>query len=75
MLFCIVISTAYAALLSSMMTIPLFDPTIKSFYELASAQKEGRIQVLANMHSIYYQLIKVESISIIFDKLINIDSI
>jgi len=70
MLFCIVISTAYAALLSSMMTIPLLNPTIKSIYELAKAQNEGRIQVMVHMHSTYYKMIKVESISIIFDILI-----
>jgi len=70
MLFCIVISTAYAALLSSMMTIPVFNPTIKTIYELAKAQNEGRIQIMTHMGSNYYKMIRVESISIIFDILI-----
>ncbi len=59
MLFCVVISTAYAALLSSMMAMPFMTPTIKSFNELAKAQNEGLIKVLVYKHSIYYNIIKV----------------
>jgi hypothetical protein len=59
MLFCVVISTAYAALLSSTMAVPLMTPTIKSFNELAKAQNEGLVKVIVYKHSIYYNIIKV----------------
>ncbi len=59
MLFCLVMSTAYAALLSSSMAVPFLTPTIKTFNELAKAQSEGRIKIMAHKNSIYYQMLKV----------------
>jgi hypothetical protein len=52
-------STAYAALLSSSMAVPFLTPTIKTFNELAKAQSEGRIKIMAHETSLYYQMIKV----------------
>ncbi len=59
MIFCLVMSTAYAALLSSSMSIPFLTPTIKTLSELAKANSEGRIKIIAHANSIYYQMIKV----------------
>ncbi len=61
MLFCLVISTAYAALLSSSMAVPFLSPTIKTFDELAKAQSEGRIKIMTHVNSVYYQMIKVST--------------
>ncbi len=61
MLFCLVMSTAYAALLSSSMAVPFLTPTIKTFEELAKAQSEGRIKIMTSANSIYYQMIKVST--------------
>jgi hypothetical protein len=61
MLFCLVMSTAYGALLSSSMAVPFLTPTIKTFEELAKAQSEGRIKIMTNANSIYYQMIKVST--------------
>jgi hypothetical protein len=59
LLFCLVMSTAYSALLSSSMSVPFLTPTIKTFSELAKAHSEGRIKIIAHTNSLYYQMIKV----------------
>ncbi len=58
-LFCLVMSTAYAALLSSSMSVPFLTPTIKTFSELAKAHSVGGIKIIAHKSSLYYQMIKV----------------
>ncbi len=60
MLFCIVISTAYAGILSSSMTIPFMTPTIKTFNELAQAMKAGKIKAYTHVYSHYCQFLKVK---------------
>ena len=60
MLSCLVISSAYSGLLSSIMTIPNMTPIIKSFNDLAKAQKEGKISVFGHIHSLNYKMIRVE---------------
>jgi len=60
MLFCIVISTAYAALLSSMMAFPFLTQTIKTFSQLANEQNVGNIHIVVHKDSIYHDIIKVE---------------
>ena len=43
-----------------MMTIAIMTPIIKSFNELAKAQKEGKINLFAYIYSIDYKMIRVE---------------
>ncbi len=62
-LFCLVMSTAYAALLSSSISVPFLTPTVKTFGELATAHSEGKIRIIAHTNSIYYHMIKVVFIS------------
>jgi hypothetical protein len=54
MLFCLVMSIAYAALLSSLMSVPFLTPTIKTFSELAKAHNEERIKIIAHTNALYY---------------------
>jgi hypothetical protein len=52
-LYCLVMSTAYASLLSSSMPVPFLTPTIKTFSKLAKSHNEGRIKIIAHTNALY----------------------
>ena len=56
---CLIITNYYAGCLYSIMTIPIHNSPIDTIEKLANQQANGRIQVITNKHSSFYNNFKV----------------